>query len=59
MGADQDYDGRITLDEIYLYARGRVNWYLDVASALTGESYAQSVQVYPKGDPFVLFQRES
>ena len=59
MGADRNYDGSITLDELYLYMRGRVNWYLEIASGLTGENYSQSVQVYPEGDPFVLFERKS
>lgn len=59
MGADQNYDGNITVDELYRYMYGRVNWYLDIASDLTGANYRQSVQVYPEGDPFVLFTRKS
>ena len=35
---------------------GRVDWYLELASELTGETYRQSVQVYPMGDPFALFE---
>ncbi|MBQ8508112.1 MAG: Ig-like domain-containing protein [Clostridia bacterium] len=57
MGADINYDGSITLDELYLYMSARVNWYLGIASELTGEDYRQSVQVYPEGDPFILFER--
>ncbi len=59
MGADQNYDGSITLNELYQYMYSRVNWYLEIASNLTGETYRQSVQVYPEGDPFVLFTRKS
>ena len=58
MGADQNYDGSITLNELYQYMSGRVNWYLENASSLTGQTYRQSVQVYPEGDPFVIFTRE-
>lgn len=57
MGADRNYDGTISFDELYRYMAHRVNWYLEIASKLTGESYRQSVQVYPEGDPFVLFGR--
>ena len=56
MGADADYDGSITLDELAEYAAGRVDYYLARASELTGTTYRQSVQVYPKGDPFLLFE---
>ena len=59
MGADSNYDGSITLDELYRYMRSRVDWYLGVASSLTGQTYRQSVQVWPEGDPFVIFRRES
>ena len=59
MGADSNYDGSITLDELYQYMYGRVNWYLNIASSLTGQSYRQSVQVWPEGDPFVIFRRAS
>ena len=59
MGADSNYDGSITLDELYQYMRSRVDWYLGVASSLTGQTYRQSVQVWPEGDPFVIFRRES
>ena len=57
MGADLNYNGSITLDELYLYMSGRVNWYMEIASRLTGEDYRQNVQVYPEGDPFILFER--
>ena len=57
MGADINYDGSVTLDELYLYMSARVNWYLEIASELTGTAYRQSVQVYPEGDPFILFER--
>ena len=56
MGADRDYDGAITMDELAEYMAERVRWYLELASELTGETYRQSVQVYPMGDPFALFE---
>ena len=56
MGADADYDGGITLTELAEYMAERVDWYLNLASELTGETYRQSVQVYPTGDPFALFE---
>ena len=58
MGADRNYDGKVTLGELHLYMIGRVNWYLGIASGLTGEDYRQSVQLYPEGDPFVIFERQ-
>lgn len=57
MGADRDFNGSITLGELQDYMGGRVNWYLDIASGLTGEDYRQTIQVYPEGDPLVLFGR--
>lgn len=57
MGADQNYDGSITLNELYMFMFNRVNWYLNLASDMTGTQYRQSIQVYPEGDPFVLFER--
>ncbi len=57
MGADADFDGKVTLGELYNYMSIRVKWYLDIASQLTGEVYEQSVQVYPQGDPFVIYER--
>ena len=57
--ADMDYDRRITLNEMALYLSRRVTWYLNVAGELAGATtpYVQNVQVYPEGDPFVLFGR--
>ena len=57
MGADQDYDGSISLNELYMFMYSRVNWYLQLASDMTGTPYRQSIQVYPEGDPFILFER--
>jgi hypothetical protein len=59
MSADTNYDGRITLNELQDYLTGRVSWYLKIASDLTGRDYHQSIQVYPQGDPLVLFERKS
>ena len=59
MSADQNYDGSITLNELYMYMFGRVNWYLELASDMTGKQYRQSIQVYPEGDPFILFERNT
>ena len=56
IGADSDYNGRITLNELAVFMQERVDWYLKRASELTGETYRQSVQVYPAGDPFALFE---
>ena len=58
MGADRNFDGEVTLNELHLYMTGRVNWYLGIASDLTGEDYRQSVQLYPEGDPLVIFERQ-
>ena len=57
--ADLNHDRKITLDEIFLYTSKRVMWYLQIAGELGGSAsqYVQSVQVYPQGDPFVLFGR--
>ena len=59
MDADSNYDGSITLAELQIYLKRRVSWYMDMVSDLTGEDYRQSVQVYPDGDPLVLFERNS
>ena len=59
MGADANFDRSITMAELQDYLAGRVNWYLQIASDLTGEDYRQSVQVYPEGDPLVLFERQN
>ena len=58
--ADKDYDRQITFGEIGLYIARRVPWYLDVAGELAGAeaAYVQNVQVYPEGDPLVLFGRQ-
>ena len=47
--ADADYDGAVTLDELYRYTARRVRWYLELAGQLSGGSYAQTVQVWPEG----------
>ncbi len=52
LNADTDYNGDVTLWEAFLYTSRRVHWYLSVAG---DGAYAQDVQVYPKGDNFVLF----
>lgn len=59
MSADLNYDGKITIGELENYLQHRINWYLNIASGLTGEDYLQSIQVYPEGDPLVLFERIS
>lgn len=59
MGADADYDGRITVGELQLYLEARVNWYTGLASSLNGTRYRQSVQAFPAGDPMVIFERKS
>ena len=55
MRADLDYDGLVTLNELYVYVARRVRWYLSLA----GEpgQYAQCVQVWPEGDGGVVFAR--
>ena len=58
MGADFNYDGKITMAEMQIYLQERVNWYMDIVSGITGQDYRQSVQVYPQGDPLVLFERK-
>ena len=58
MGADADYDGKITVGELQLYLEERVNWYADLASSLNKTRYRQSVQAFPAGDPMVLFERK-
>ena len=30
MGADQDFNGSITLAELWQYTHSRVNWYLEI-----------------------------
>lgn len=53
MRADVNYDNRVSLDELYNYARRRVMWYL----GLTHSGYAQTVQVAPEGSVGALFER--
>ena len=57
--ADADYDGRVTLDELYVYAARRVMWYLRLAGQAAGGrgDYVQTVQAWPEGDGTVLFER--
>lgn len=59
MRADADYDGAVTLDELYAYAARRVMWYLDLTGSLTGAAgrYVQTVQVWPEGDRATVFAR--
>ena len=57
MGADINYDRSVSLAELAQYMQRRVDWYLEIASELTGGQYRQSVQVYPENDPFILFER--
>lgn len=57
MGADRDYSGSVSFAELSLYLKTRVNWYLQIASDLTGTEYAQTVQTYGEGDPLVIFKR--
>ena len=52
--ADADYDGAVTLSELYAYASRRVMWYL----GLTGRPCVQTVQVWPEGDGTVVFERK-
>lgn len=54
MRADTDYDGAVSLDELYAYAARRVTWYL----SLGGGDYAQTVRVSPEGDARDLFGRD-
>ena len=57
--ADRNYDGRVTLTELYAYARRRVMWYLNQTGRLTGAAgqYVQTVQLWPEGDRLVVMQR--
>ena len=55
MRADVDYDGAVTLNELYVYVARRVMWYLSLAGA--DGRYAQNVQVWPEGDARVVFAR--
>ncbi len=55
MRADVDYDGAVTLNELYAYVSRRVRWYLNLAGA--DGQYAQSVQVWPEGLDEAVFER--
>ena len=57
MGADADYNGKISIGELGAYMQGRVDWYLDIVEEKTGVRYRQNIQVYPEGDPLVLVDR--
>ena len=59
MRADADYDGEVTLDELYNYTARRVMWYLELAGRLSGgTAYAQSVQVWPEGCARTVLARD-
>jgi len=57
--ADRNYDGRVTLTELYAYAERRVMWYLNQTGRLTDavDQYVQTVQLWPEGDRLVVMQR--
>lgn len=55
MRADVDYDGAVTLNELYAYVSRRVMWYLNLAAP--DGRYAQSVQVWPEGFAEPVFER--
>ena len=59
MRADRNYDGRVTLTELYDYAARRVMWFLNLSGTLSGANgqYVQSVQLWPEGDGLVVMQR--
>lgn len=59
MGADTDYDGRVSLGELADYLQGRIDWYLDIVEEKTGVRYRQNVQAYPQGDPLILVDRSN
>ncbi len=52
MGADTDYDGAITFEELCRYTARRVQWYLQLAGG-----YEQDVRFSPEGDDLELFFR--
>lgn len=59
MRADADFDGAVTLNELYVYAARRVMWYLEAAGRLSGGAhYVQSVQVWPEGCAGIVFARD-
>lgn len=55
MRADRNYDGRVTLTELYNYAARRVMWTLNQTGA--NGQYVQTVQLWPEGDGLVVMQR--
>jgi len=57
--ADRNYDGRVTLTELYTYVARRVMWYLNLTATLTGatDQNVQTVQLWPEGDGLVVMQR--
>ena len=57
--ADRNYDGRVTLTELYTYVARRVMWYLNLTASLNGvtDQYVQTVQLWPEGDGLVVMQR--
>ena len=55
MRADLDYDGQVTLSELYQYVSRRVMWYLSLAGA--DGQYAQTVQVWPEDLGETVFAR--
>lgn len=57
--ADRDYDGRVTLNELYAYTARRVMWLLNLTGDLTDARgrYVQTVQVWPEGDGTVVLGR--
>ena len=59
MRADVDYDGTVTLNELYRYTARRVMWYLDLADGRHGQenTFIQTVQVWPEGDTAPVFTR--
>ncbi|MBQ3575458.1 MAG: caspase family protein [Clostridia bacterium] len=59
MGADVNYDGRISIGELAGYMQGRIDWYLDIVEEKTGVRYRQDIQVYPEGDPLILVDRSN
>ena len=54
MRADTNYDGVVTMDELFRYTSRRVMWYLSLAGA---GDYAQTVTVSPEGDVRSVFER--
>ena len=59
MRADVNYDGVVTLNELFTYIERRVRWYLDLTVSPSTQTnvYVQNVQVYPEGDTSAIFAR--